>query len=201
MIEIERLGVEPPQEQSLHEKDISAKQLKKEEEPRFPLPHGHAGREKGAQTEKGQGAEEVDGHGAAEVGAVLKRGVGPRPFSVMSQAGERFPKRARLTRRSEFLRLSREGRRIHTPHFVVLSKANDQGETRLGVTVSSRVGNAVVRNRIKRRLRDFFRRHRREIPSPQDIVIIARKGADEIPSEQIVRELRGALIHGRSRPR
>lgn len=119
----------------------------------------------------------------------------------MSQDEERFPKRARLTRRSEFLSLSRAARRVHTPHFVVLSKASDKGENRLGVTVSSRVGKAVARNRVKRRLREFFRRHRHEIPSPQDIVIIAKSGADKIPSEQIVRELRGALIHGRSRPR
>ncbi|MFQ5904399.1 MAG: ribonuclease P protein component, partial [Candidatus Binatia bacterium] len=61
------------------------------------------------------------------------------------------------------MNLSQGGRKIHTSHFVVISKTNDKGENRLGVTVSSRVGRAVVRNRIKRLLREFFRRHRHEI--------------------------------------
>ena len=108
---------------------------------------------------------------------------------------ERFSKRARLLRRSEFLNLSRTGKKVYTSHFVVLSKTNDKGENRLGVTVSARVGKAVTRNRIKRLLREFFRRHSREVSSPQDIVIIARKGAGELLLDEVTKELRGALIY------
>ncbi|MGH7770946.1 MAG: ribonuclease P protein component [Candidatus Binatia bacterium] len=111
----------------------------------------------------------------------------------MSQGGERFPKKARLTRRSEFLNLSRGGRKVYTSHFVVISKTNDRGENRLGITVSTRVGKAVVRNRVKRLLREFFRRHRHEIPPHQDIVIIARKGAGRLSFDEVVGELRGAF--------
>ncbi|TAK00969.1 ribonuclease P protein component, partial [bacterium] len=114
---------------------------------------------------------------------------------VVSLGGERFPKRARLLRRSEFLNLSRTGKKVYTSHFVVLSKTNDKGENRLGVTVSARVGKAVARNRIKRLLREFFRRHSRELSSPQDIVIIARKGAGELLLDEVTKELRGALIY------
>lgn len=118
---------------------------------------------------------------------------------MLSQGGERFPKRARLTRRSEFLNLSREGEKIHTSHFVVISKTNEKGEDRLGITVSARVGKAVTRNRIKRLLREFFRRHRREIPLHQDIVIIARKGAGELSLDEVTEELKGAFTYRGSR--
>jgi ribonuclease P protein component len=111
----------------------------------------------------------------------------------MSLGAEKFPNRARLTTRSEFLTLSRGGKKIHTPHFVVLSKANDKGENRLGVTVSAKVGNAVVRNRIKRLLREFFRRHRQGLPGHRDYVIVAKQGAGEISSYQATKELRNAL--------
>lgn len=117
---------------------------------------------------------------------------------MISRSREGFPKSARLTRRSEFLKLSRGGTKVHTPHFVVLSKKNDQGETRLGVTVSARVGKATVRNRIKRRLREFFRRHRPEITSPQDVVIIAKKGAGELSLSEAAGELRRAFSNQRS---
>ncbi len=119
----------------------------------------------------------------------------------MPVAGEGFPKRARLLKRSEFLHLSRAGKKSQTSHFVVLSKTNDKGESRLGVTVSTKVGNAVTRNRIKRLVREFFRRHSGELPSPQDIVIIARKGAGELSLDDAARELREAFTTQRSRQR
>lgn len=115
---------------------------------------------------------------------------------MLSRGQERFPTSARLTRRSEFLALSREGRRVHTSHFVVLSKNNDKGQSRLGVTVSARVGKAVVRNRIKRLLREFFRRHRYEIPAQRDFVVIARKGAEKLSLSAVEGELRGAFFAG-----
>lgn len=119
----------------------------------------------------------------------------------MRQDGERFPKRARLTKRSEFLNLLRGDRKVYTPHFVVIGKTNDKGENRLGVTVSAKVGKAVVRNRIKRLLREFFRRHRHEIPSDQDVVIIARKEAGDLSLDQVIGELRRAFTDWGSRQR
>lgn len=120
---------------------------------------------------------------------------------MLSRGGERFPKQARLTRRSEFLNLSRRGRKVHTSHFVVISQTNDKGENRLGVTVSAKVGNAIVRNRIKRLLREYFRRHRREIPYHHDIVIIARKGAGKLSFDEVGGELRRAFTYQGSRQR
>jgi ribonuclease P protein component len=119
----------------------------------------------------------------------------------LSRGGESFPKRARLTKRSEFLTLSRQGSRIHAVHFVILSKANDTGQNRLGITVTTRVGNAVVRNRIKRLVREFFRREKGRIPQAQDIVVIARRGAEKLSLSEVSGELRTALNQGRSRQR
>ena len=119
----------------------------------------------------------------------------------LPQGGESFPKRARLTKRSEFLTLALQGSRIHAVHFVILSKANDSGRNRLGITVTTRVGNAVVRNRIKRLVREFFRRETGRISQAQDIVVIAKKGAEKLSLGEVAGELRTALTQGRSRQR
>ena len=107
----------------------------------------------------------------------------------MSCVCESFPKEARLTRRSEFLLLSRRGKKFHTRHFIIIRKDNDDRRKRLGVTVSSKVGNAVVRNRVKRRLRDIFRRKRELFRSDQDVVVIARRGAGELSHGALTAEL------------
>jgi ribonuclease P protein component len=71
------------------------------------------------------------------------------------QGREKFPKSARLRKRPEFLKLSRAGHKHQSANFVVISRPNDRAETRLGITVSGKVGNSVVRNRIKRQVREF----------------------------------------------
>jgi ribonuclease P protein component len=120
---------------------------------------------------------------------------------MTSRGGEDFSKRVRLTKRSEFLALSREGRRAHSSHFIVLSKTNDLGENRLGITVTTRVGNAVIRNRIKRLVREFFRREKDQTLRGEDIVVIAKRGAETLSLSEVAGELRPALNHGRSRQR
>src|ERR671924_1826995 len=105
----------------------------------------------------------------------------------MTKDRESFPKTARLRKRPEFLRLSRTGKKVHSANFVVISKANDVGETRLGVTVSGKVGNAVVRNRIKRLVREFFRRDGRELATGLDVLVIARSTAKDISFADVAR--------------
>jgi ribonuclease P protein component len=114
------------------------------------------------------------------------------------QEGESFPKRDRLTKRSQFLTLSRQGRKIHTSHFVILSKGNDLQQNRLGITVTTRVGNAVIRNRIKRLVREFFRRHKGQSSTARDIVVIAKRGAETLSLSEVAGEIRTALTQGRS---
>jgi len=60
---------------------------------------------------------------------------------------------------------------------------------RLGITTSRRVGNAVVRNWVRRSVREWFRRCRHNLESDIDIVVIARRGAGELASAEIGRQL------------
>ena len=57
----------------------------------------------------------------------------------------------------EFRRIYRKGKSIVTPYLVLYCQRNRQGRTRLGVTVSTKLGKAVVRNRVRRRLREIYR--------------------------------------------
>lgn|SRR5262245_60976655 len=112
----------------------------------------------------------------------------------MSALGtERFPKAARLRKRAEFLKLTRIGRKLQSANFVVISKSNDRDQSRLGVTVSGKVGNSVVRNRIKRHIREFFRRRCGELPRGTDFLIIARPGAADLAGKGLTDELERVL--------
>jgi ribonuclease P protein component len=102
----------------------------------------------------------------------------------------------RLHRSAEFIRLQRAGVRFQSPHFVVYagnlagSPDDEPSRSRLGVTVSRRVGIAVARNRVKRRVREIFRRAIRDnLPAGTSIVVIARDGAATLASPAINNEL------------
>jgi ribonuclease P protein component len=98
----------------------------------------------------------------------------------------------RLHRSAEFLRLQRNGVRFQSPHFVLYAGRleHEPERSRLGVTVSRRIGNAVVRNRVKRRVREVFRTAiRAGLPAGTSIVVIARGGAGALESKAIGDEL------------
>ena len=104
-----------------------------------------------------------------------------------------FRKYRRLLNREDFVNVNRSGTRSYTRHFVIIHKEHGLGITRLGVTVSKKVGNAVKRNRMKRLLREFFRLHIAQIPQGRDIVIAAKKDASELDLSEIQEEL-GTLV-------
>ena len=106
-----------------------------------------------------------------------------------SAAGFAFPKSARLRRRREFLQVQDTGKKAAAGLLLamVLPRANRQDETRLGITVSKKVGNAVARARIRRRLRELFRKARGELPRGLDLVFVARRGAAEAETSELRR--------------
>ena len=108
-------------------------------------------------------------------------------------ADQRFPRHSRLTARREFRAVYDNGRKNRRPAFTVFGLPNQRGHCRLGLTVTRRVGGAVVRNRIKRRMRDVFRRHRALLPGSLDLVFNAHRSVLDLPIEQLEQELLGAV--------
>ncbi len=111
----------------------------------------------------------------------------------MAETGHSFPREQRLRKRREFLAAYKRGAKIQAAHFVLYILENDLPHHRLGVTVSRKIGSAVVRNRIKRQLREVFRRNKRAISPPCDVVVNARRSAATSSSHQIRRDLLGAF--------
>ena len=104
-----------------------------------------------------------------------------------------YPQAVRIRRRREFLALQRDGRRRHSPHFVVIRRTSSCAASRLGVTVSARIGNSVIRNRVKRLVREVFRRRRADLVPPSDVLVIAKPGASALTYAQAATELERIL--------
>ncbi len=104
-------------------------------------------------------------------------------------------KPSRLTRRAEFLRVAARGRKAATPGLVLQALARpDTAPARLGFTVTKKVGNAVIRNRTRRRLRAAARAVLAEAPRPGlDLVLIGRDGTRARPFPALLDDLRAAL--------
>ncbi len=74
----------------------------------------------------------------------------------------------------EFRRIYRKGKSAVSPWLVLYCQKNRQGRTRLGVTVSTKLGKAVVRNRVRRRLREIWRLNQDVLQPGWDIILVAR---------------------------
>jgi len=86
------------------------------------------------------------------------------------------------------------GCKFNTSHFVLLVSGNTVKSSRLGVTVSRRVGNAVQRNRLKRIMREFFRKNSCLYPDLIDYSLIARRSAAQLSSSEIYIELNKVFL-------
>jgi ribonuclease P protein component len=83
----------------------------------------------------------------------------------------KFPREARLVRRGDFDSVYRAGNRRSSSHFTVFIRPNELPQSRFGFSIKRALGNAVVRNRMRRRMREVVRGQRQEIPAGWDIVI------------------------------
>ena len=76
-----------------------------------------------------------------------------------------------------FRRLYHRGKSAANPYLVVYCRRNGSAENRIGYTVSAKLGHAVVRNRLRRRLREIYRLHEASVLPGWDIVVVARSRA------------------------
>ena len=197
---------------------------------RLPLAHGDAGRArrsappppKGPQEAVGLSGEpdlaaDATGNAASEP---VPLSVSPQPLSPLSVAPQPVPplRVERLRERADFLAL-RSGLKAHGSLFTVQVSREPRAESdavRVGLTVTKKVGNAVERNRIKRRLRHAVRDAlARSDAAPEgeaaalplhgrDVAVIARRDVLHAPYPVLIDALRGALgdaLTARTRPR
>ena len=99
-----------------------------------------------------------------------------------------------LKQNHEFRRLYSKGKSAVSPYFVIYCRRTGRPENRLGITTGVKLGNAVKRNRARRRIRELYRTHEQGVPTGYDIVVVARTRAiygryDEL-EHSFVRQMR-----------
>lgn len=112
---------------------------------------------------------------------------------------EALPREVRLRKRQAFLDVQERGKRITAGPLVGLVAPSPDGQSRLGLTVSSKVGTAVVRNAVRRRLRELLRRRRDRWPGGMHLVVVARPSAKEASFEALERAA-DALLSALEKP-
>ncbi len=102
-----------------------------------------------------------------------------------------LPRARRVRKRADYLAVQGGGRRAAGPHYMLfaLPSTTAAAPTRFGVTVSRKVGGAVLRNKVKRWVRETCRRMQRDVPEGFDLVIVARPSAATAGYEPTVLEL------------
>ena len=116
-----------------------------------------------------------------------KVGSGSRPDS--REHDHCFPRAWRLTARRQYLRVYSHGHRTRCPSLTLFGLPNRLGHCRLGITVTRKVGCAVTRNRIKRLVREAFRRNRFRMDDGLDLVVNAHIGIDTTSALLVEKEL------------
>ncbi len=102
-------------------------------------------------------------------------------------------KTASLTNNRNFKNLYRHADSVLTNYFVLYHRPCATGKSRVGFTVSKKIGNAVVRNRARRRLKECFRLNEDILKGCYDLVIVARKRSLEGDFHHMSRKMRQTL--------
>jgi ribonuclease P protein component len=178
------IAMKPPSNQSFEESrreaHLSAAQQAPQAHSRISQADAHDRRPPDPFPSSPQGPQAADGDGGQEV--TLTKGGSP----------ETLPRVERLRKRREFVAVQGSGRKLHTDSFLVFVRARADSvdrPARLGVTVSKKVGGAIERNRVKRLVREAFRRQKALFPTGHDVVFVAKRSAVEADFERVKREI------------
>jgi ribonuclease P protein component len=109
-------------------------------------------------------------------------------------SGEGLPRARRVRKRADYLAIQGAGRRFSGDHYMLFVRraamsTSQPGPARIGITVSRKVGGAVLRNKVKRWIRESCRRMQRELPVGMDLVVVARPSAARAGYEPTAAEL------------
>lgn len=106
---------------------------------------------------------------------------------------ESFPGKCRLRKSNDFRRVFARGRRKVARYFVIYTLPNRLDVSRIGIQIRRKIGTAVTRNRIKRMVRELFRKMKWEFREPMDIILVAETGMPGLRSADFEDAFRGAL--------
>ncbi len=109
---------------------------------------------------------------------------------------EALPKQRRLAKRPQFVRVYETGRKQYSRYAVLFVAGNDLQNSRIGITVTKKVGKANIRNRLKRWTREVYRRQRAPLgldAQALDIVVNVKPGAAQTSFEEFNRDLTRVL--------
>jgi ribonuclease P protein component len=134
------------------EADVSTEQPEEEERSRIFGPHEHDRRTEGDQAK------------------TTERPETPRCLKV-----ESYHPQERIRNKSDFAKLYKRGRCDRGKYFNLIHSPNQLEHSRMAVVASRKVGNAVQRNRIRRRAKELFRRNKDLLASPRDLLLIVKK--------------------------
>ena len=85
-----------------------------------------------------------------------------------------LPPEHRVRKRRDFEKAYAEGDKVVMPEFALFARVNGMDHSRLGITTTRKLGNAVTRNRARRLVREAYRTHRQQLPVGLDLVFVVR---------------------------
>lgn len=106
---------------------------------------------------------------------------------------QKFTKKERIRSRTEYTEIFNQGKKTYSSNLIIFCRANGENYTRVGITASRKVGKAVVRNRVKRFLREYYRQHKSYFATSYDYSLVVRQGFSQLPKKKADEQLAALL--------
>jgi ribonuclease P protein component len=106
---------------------------------------------------------------------------------------QRFTKKERLRSRRDFTEIFNTGKKTYSSHLILFCRANSEKCARVGITASRKVGTAVVRNRVKRLIREFYRQHKSFFTAQFDYSLVVKQSFSRLPKRAAEEQLSALL--------